>query len=192
MVDEKQFTKHLTDYGRGLSQAWDSIDQMQLMRVVNLLVQTRETEGIVWVGGNGGSAAISNHLVCDMTKGTHKLHCKPLKTISLSSNTPILTALSNDISYCSSFWKQLEYYLNPELDIVMLISSSGNSENIVEAANYCNDSDIPLIGMCGFDGGKLKKLSDIAIHVDSNNYGVIEDTHQSIMHILSQYLANKT
>jgi len=138
----------------------------------------------IYVGGNGGSASISNHLCCDFYKGAN------LRPISLSSNLPLITAIANDIDYDQTISYQLEGLCTQE-DLVILISSSGNSPNIVRAANAAHRIGTPVLGLCGFDGGALKELSDVALHVPIHNYGVVEDAHQSIMHIIAQYIANK-
>lgn len=136
----------------------------------------------IYVGGNGGSAAISNHLCCDFMKGAN------LRVMSLSCNTPLITAIGNDLGYEKTLSFQLEKTLT-RADLVLLISSSGNSPNIIEAAHVAKRIGAPLVGMTGFDGGSLAQLSDVSIHIPINNYGVVEDCHQSIMHIISQYIA---
>ncbi len=116
-----------------------------------------------------------------------------LKVVSLSSNLPFLTAIANDISYQDTLSYQLKVFLENNFAVnktspVILISSSGNSPNIVEAAKVARHLGSPLIGLTGFEGGELKKLSDISLHVPIHNYGVVEDCHQSLMHIIAQYI----
>jgi phosphoheptose isomerase len=134
----------------------------------------------VYVAGNGGSAAIANHLCCDFFKS-------PLKFAqSLVSNQSVLTMIGNDFGFEHTISKQCEKLLTNQ-DVLILISSSGKSPNIVAAAKSALIRGTKIIGLTGFDGGELKKLSDISLHVPSTNYGIIEDCHQSIMHIMSQY-----
>ncbi len=137
--------------------------------------------------GNGGSAAIANHLVCD--------HCKLVRTdtdltpriYSLSSTTEILTAVANDLSYDEVFAYQLAALAKPG-DVLITISSSGDSENIVRAGRWAVDNGLPLISMTGFSGGRSAQIADVNLHVAAHNYGVIEDVHQALMHILAQYI----
>lgn len=150
------------------------------------LIKYHRSHNRIYVGGNGGSAAISNHLTCDFSKGCAFPGTLPLRTHSLSSNVPLITAIANDLSYEEVFSKQLEYMGLRDQDIVILISSSGNSPNIVDAADYSRKMGATLIGLTGFDGGKLKAAADISFHVPANNYGIVEDSHQAIMHCLAQ------
>ena len=144
--------------------------------------------GTVWVAGNGGSAAISDHTVCDVTKGTHADGMPPFKSVSLASNGPMLTALANDYSYDEVFSRQLEYYLKPE-DAVLLVSSSGNSPNVVKACEYANARGVPTIAFTGFSGGKLKEMAKVSVWIPVDNYGMTEDIHQSLIHVITQYIS---
>jgi len=175
-------------YFKLLFESSAKIDMTNLQKAMHLLEQTIKAEHVVYVAGNGGSAAIADHLCCDWTKGTFHQSFKTLKTFSLASNVPILTALANDLSYEEVFAKQLEFYCKAG-DAVLLISSSGNSPNIVKAAAAAKKIGAPVIGLTGFEGGQLKKSCDISLHVPFNNYGIVEDCHQSLMHILAQYIA---
>lgn len=158
-----------------------------LDKVVDILDEVRLHGGTLWVAGNGGSAAISEHLVCDYTKGTHVSGMGALRTISLASNGALLTALANDVDYGQVYRVQLEYYLQPD-DAVLLISSSGNSPNVVAACEYARERGIPTIAFVGFDGGKLRALADVAVWVPIHNYGICEDAHQAVMHCITQYM----
>ena len=137
--------------------------------------------------GNGGSAAIANHLVCD--------HCKAVQTdtalnpriYSLSATIEIMTAVSNDLSYDEVFVYQLRSLAKPG-DALITISSSGDSENIVRAASWAKENGLPVIAMTGFAGGRSARIADVDLHVVADNYGVIEDVHQSLMHILAQHV----
>lgn len=136
----------------------------------------------IFVAGNGGSASISDHLCCDFEKGAG------LPTISLIGRLAVLTAYANDCGYETVFIKQLEAHNLTPWDSVVLISSSGNSPNIVNAGAYTKDRGANLIGLTGFSGGQLLRLADVSIHIPFDNYGVVEDCHQAVMHILSQYI----
>ena len=102
----------------------------------------------------------------------------------------MLTALANDFSYEDSYWRQLAYYLKPG-DAVLLVSSSGNSPNVVEACRHARQRGITTIAFVGFEGGKLRELADHTVWIPVDNYGMAEDTHQSLMHVLTQYLRSR-
>jgi phosphoheptose isomerase len=137
--------------------------------------------------GNGGSAAISNHLVCDHIKGVQTDTAMRPRVVSLSSNPEILTAIANDIAYDDVFLYQLRSMAEAG-DVLISISSSGDSENIVRAVAWARENGLATIAMTGFSGGRSAELADVNIHVESDNYGVTEDLHQSVMHVLAQYL----
>lgn len=173
------------DYAKSISYYLKAIPKKSFKDALDLLKYHRPKHR-VFVGGNGGSAAISNHLTCDFSKGCALLETAPLVTHSLSTNIELITAIANDISYEEIFSKQLEFMGLKEKDIVILISSSGNSPNIVDAADYSRKIGSTVIGLTGFDGGKLKEMCDISFHIPVNNYGIVEDCHQAVMHMLAQ------
>ena len=174
-------------YFAQITTAASSIDQGKLERAAAILTKLYSSSGTVYACGNGGSAAISNHLVCD--------HCKLVQTdtdltprvVSLSTTVEMITAIANDISYDEVFVYQLRSLAKPG-DALITISSSGDSENIVRAALWAKDNGIPVIAMTGFSGGRSANIADVNLHVAADNYGVIEDLHQSLMHILAQHL----
>ncbi|MFC1660544.1 SIS domain-containing protein [Gemmatimonadota bacterium] len=174
-------------YFTRLAAAAASVEGAQVQRAADILTATHRSGGSVFSCGNGGSAAIANHLVCD--------HCKLVRTdtdlqpriVSLSATVEIITAIGNDLSYDEVFLYQLRSLAKPG-DALITISSSGDSENIVRAAQWGKDNGIPVISMTGFSGGRSAKIADVNLHVAADNYGVIEDVHQSLMHILAQYI----
>ena len=139
----------------------------------------------IFVCGNGGSAAISNHFLCDHLKGISTNTNLLPKIISLSANIEVITAVANDIEYGDIFAFQLSRLAKPK-DCLITISSSGNSKNIINAIKWAKKNKIRTISLSGFDGGKAKRISDLDINIPCNNYGIVEDLHQSIMHILAQ------
>ena len=141
----------------------------------------------VYVCGNGGSAAISNHFICDHLKGVQTDTTVLLRVISLVSNMETVTAVANDISYDDVFVFQLATLAEPG-DVLVTVSSSGDSENVVRAVQWAKDNGCKTISMTGFDGGRTAALADVNLHVESDNYGIIEDIHQSLMHIIAQFL----
>lgn len=175
------------EYFGEAAKAAASVDRDKLNEAAKLLTRIYTAGGIVFSCGNGGSAAIANHLVCD--------HCKLVRTdtdlsskiVSLSTTIEMITAIGNDISYDEIFSYQLRTLASPG-DALVTISSSGDSENIVRAVHWAKDNDIPVVSMTGFSGGRSSKIADINLHVQADNYGIVEDTHQSLMHILAQYI----
>lgn len=164
-----------------------TVDAKRVDEAARILTEVYAAGGMVYACGNGGSAAISNHLVCD--------HCKLVQTdtdlrprvVSLSAAIEMITAIANDISYDEVFVYQLRSMAEPG-DALITISSSGDSENIVRAALWAKENGIPVISMSGFSGGRSARIADVSLHVAADNYGVIEDVHQSLMHILAQYV----
>jgi D-sedoheptulose 7-phosphate isomerase len=184
MSDIAQFVE---DYYRRFTEVLSTFDQSSHGDIVEVLLRVSEAGGTLWVAGNGGSAAIADHTVCDASKGTYVEGQTPLRSVSLSANGPMITALANDIGYDVVFSEQLRYYLEDD-DALLVVSSSGNSPNVVEACKYARERGVPTIAFVGFRGGELARLADHVVHVPVDNYGMAEDTHQSLMHVLTQYL----
>lgn len=174
-------------YFAKVKEAAASVEREKLQRAADILAGVYRAGGMVYSCGNGGSAAIANHLVCD--------HCKLVRTdtqlssriYSLSATVEIITAIGNDLSYDEIFVYQLRCLAKPG-DALITISSSGDSENIVRAAAWARENGIPVISMTGFSGGRSAAMADVNLHVSADNYGVIEDVHQSLMHLLAQYI----
>lgn len=142
----------------------------------------------VLVFGNGGSAAIAEHLTCDCMKGIYH-DCTSLRPFisSLVSNHSLTTAIANDFGYDEVFSKQIEYCTSKHA-LVIGISSSGNSLNILKAFKVAKEKNYNSIAMVGFNGGKVlsENLANTIVHVNSENYGIVEDCHQIIMHTIAQ------
>jgi len=168
-------------------EATASVDTDMLDRAASILTKIYSAGGTVYTCGNGGSAAIANHFVCD--------HCKLVQTdteltpriVSLSSKIELITAIGNDISYDEIFAYQIRSMAKPG-DALITISSSGDSENIVRAALCAKEKGIPVISLTGFSGGRSSEIADVNLHAIADNYGVIEDVHQSILHLLAQFI----
>tara|TARA_X000000368_G_C23006832_1_gene701565 strand:+ start:724 stop:1350 length:627 start_codon:yes stop_codon:yes gene_type:complete len=182
-VDLKEF---LEDYTQRLHQSLVDIDKSSLDRTFSALKEAILNKATIYTCGNGGSAAIAEHLVCDFLKGASTDSTVDPKVVPLL-NTPTITALANDLSYDKVFSYQLQKYANKG-DVLLSVSSSGDSENIVDAIRVAKSLGVTSISFIGFDGGRSLKESDIYLHVNSMNYGVVEDAHHSLMHILAQYL----
>lgn len=184
------FEDFITSYYEQFAQVLLDFDKGPMADVLAVFDDITAKGGTVFVAGNGGSAAIADHMVCDCSKGTHVDGYPPFRTMSLASNVPMLTALANDISYDAVFSEQLKYYLT-DRDALLVVSSSGNSPNVIEACKYANDMGVPTIAFVGFKGGKLKELARHVVHVEVENYGIVEDTHQSLIHAMTQYMKTR-
>ena len=156
------------------------------LSVLEILKKIKKKKSI-YVCCNGGSAAIANHYVVDFLKFFRQNSKFYPKIYSLSNNIETITAISNDIKYDKIFSYQAKNYCTKE-DLIIIISSSGNSKNIVELIKFAKKRGIITIGFSGFKGGYLKKNCDISIHVNAQNYGISEDAHHVMMHIQLQYL----
>ena len=185
---ERGVKGYLSEYLSALSQALAAVPAEALDGALARLEACVRDGRRIYVCGNGGSAAIADHLCCDWTKGTFVAGRPPLRTHSLAANGALLTAIANDYGYEQSFATQLNL-LGEAGDCLVAISSSGNSPNIVAAVRAARAAGIFVIGFSGFDGGALAREADLSLHVPFANYGLVEDGHQAIMHALAQCLA---
>jgi D-sedoheptulose 7-phosphate isomerase/D-glycero-D-manno-heptose 1,7-bisphosphate phosphatase len=178
---------YFDDYTNMISEALATVDRDKVEEMTAKLVDLAKMGCPVLVCGNGGSAAIAEHMSCDHTKGVGMdTDLKPF-FIPLQSNVSMLTAIANDIGYNEVFRQQIKMFPNKNAG-VLAISSSGSSGNIFNALDIARFYKMPTMAMVGFDGGSVVgwKVADIVIHVKSNNYGVVEDCHQIIMHSMAQ------
>jgi len=178
---------YLSAYFEESARAAASVNPNSLDRAAALLLTAYTGGATVFSCGNGGSAAIANHLQCDHVKGIQTSTDLRPRVVSLSSNVELLTAVANDIGYDDVFVYQLRAQCNPG-DVLIAISSSGRSPNIVRALEWARDHGLRTIALTGFDGGAARDVAEIAVHFDSANYGVVEDLHQSAMHAMAQYI----
>ena len=189
MVSNKEMTNLVIDnYLSRVSESILSIRTNDIEFLGKKIKEINKNGGGVYVVGNGGSAALANHFATDIGVGALK-HNKPMKIISLVSNISSLTASANDYGYEFVFSRELEI-ISTSQDLLILISSSGNSLNLLEAAKIAKERGVQTFGILGFDGGKLKNLVDYYIHVESRigDYGVIEDCHSVILHATTEAL----
>ena len=180
--------KKINNYHNNLKNKIELLNFKTIQKAITLLEKTIKKNKWVYSCGNGGSAAISNHFHVDYLKGINQYSRKNSKFLSLCSNVETITAIANDFGYEHVFSHQLKIYLKKN-DVLICISSSGNSKNIINALKFAKKNKNKTILLSGFDGGLASKLADINIHVNSKNYGIIEDCHQSIMHLISQKIA---
>lgn len=174
-------------YTEEFAQAWKRMDASELDRAAEILLEAYKRRAGVYSCGNGGSASIANHLHCDHLKGVRTKTDLVPRVVSLSNNVELLTAISNDMGYENVFAYQLESQAAPG-DVLVAISSSGRSANIVQALTWARENDLRTIALTGFDGGAAKTIAEVAIHFPGSNYGIIEDLHQAVMHALAQYI----
>ncbi len=186
----KDLNLFINDYSKSINTSFNQISKSQISNVISVIEKAIKNKKIIFTCGNGGSSAIAEHFICDLTKGSSNDSKVQPKSISLSSNMSLFSAIANDIGYESVFAYQLEKYANKN-DVLLVISSSGNSANIVNAIKKAKLLKMKTICFVGFSGGKAKKISDYSIHVNFDNYGIVEDVHQSLMHMISQYIRLK-
>ena len=177
------------DYNQYLLKILSAIESDAFNDYIQLLLDVAKSGKTIYIIGNGGSAATASHYANDISFGVKSVTCG-LKAISLTDNNAVLTALGNDYGYEHIFSKQLEK-LMVKGDILIAISASGNSENIVSALNFVRNFGNKIVGISGFDGGYLADNSDVSLLVSSNKgeYGPVEDVHSIIGHITGTYLA---
>jgi phosphoheptose isomerase len=178
---------YFDDYSRESAKAAASVDVAELDRAAAILLEAYQRDSQVFTCGNGGSAAIANHLQCDHVKGVGNGTDLSPRVLSLSANVEVLTAIANDHAYDDVFAHQLRALGRPG-DVLIAISSSGRSANIVRALTWASEHDVRTIALTGFSGGQARLIADVTIHVDGSNYGIVEDQHQAIMHTLAQYI----
>lgn len=176
-----------TYFGR-ISKAFLSLSENQITLSVSLLRETLENGATIYLIGNGGSAATASHFATDIGK-TVNSKGKSGKAISLCDNSSVITAISNDLGYDHVFEKQLSILAKPN-DLLISISASGNSNNLIRAVNYANKNQIISLSLTGFSGGELSNISKFVLHVPTNegDYGVAEDCHSILCHYLTEEL----
>ena len=188
--------KSIDDYSKNylnfMSNLCKTVDLNEIEKIVDLFLLARKEDKTIFFIGNGGSAATCSHFSEDLSLGSFSEGIKPFKTISLTDNTPYITALGNDIGYENTFLGQLRCLLEKG-DIVVGITGSGNSPNLIKAFDYANSKGATTIGILGFDGGKMRDISRYKIIVKTKKgmYGPVEDMHLIIVHIICTYLMYK-
>ncbi|MDR2846109.1 MAG: SIS domain-containing protein [Candidatus Methanoplasma sp.] len=184
------FRADIAEYAEKLRKVIAELDADQINAAMNALMKAYEKESTVYIFGNGGSAATASHFVCDFNKGVTADLDRKFRFICLSDNVPSVTAIANDCGYDNIFIMQLVNKLRPE-DVVVAISGSGNSPNVIKAVEYAKTVGSPVIGLVGYGGGKLLPLSDFPIHVNINDMQKVEDVHMMLDHMMSQIIARR-
>jgi phosphoheptose isomerase len=174
-------------YADEMSRAAKTIDPEAFDRAAAILLDGYVRGARMFSCGNGGSASIANHAQCDHVKGVRTATDLTPQVLSLSTNVELLTAIANDIGYEDVFVYQLQSQSEPG-DVLMAVSSSGRSANIVHALTWAREHGLRTIAITGFDGGAARAAAEVSVHVECTNYGIVEDLHQAIMHALAQYI----
>ena len=188
------YTNDIRDYLALEIEILKKLDVEQINAALNLLDETRQKKGRIYICGNGGSAATASHFQNDFNKGVSEYIDVPFRFHCLNDTVATLMAIANDIGYEEVFRFQLRNNLE-ENDVLVAISGSGNSHNVIRAVEYAKEHGCKIIGLTGFSGGKLKELSDISLHAPVNSMQVTEDIHMIFDHLMMsifyKYLCGK-
>ncbi len=176
-------TDYVRTYLGRLENVLKTIDPKQVSKAGELLTSAREHGRQVFIIGNGGSAGLASHLAVDLGKGCSRNRPKRFRVQSLTDNVPWLTAIANDISYEDVFVEQLKNYAEKG-DLLLAISGSGNSRNVLKAVQFANQIGCETVGVSGFGGGKLKDLVHYHIHIKADHMGHVEDGQLIVGHML--------
>ncbi len=173
-------------YKSEVLKAIETIDLEKVTRAIEILAQAREEGRTIFVCGNGGSASAASHFACDMLKGASFNRASRFRILALTDSLPTLTAYANDVGYECVFVEQLKNFAQPD-DVVLAVSGSGNSPNVLRAIEYGNSIGCRTIALTGRDGGKLGPLAQLNIQVLHPHMGRIEDVHLIVLHMIGYY-----
>ena len=179
----KDYKAEITKYIEAEIEVLRALDVNALNDALNLLEKALESENTVYIMGNGGSAATASHFQNDFNKGVSEYTEKKFRFLCLNDNVPTVMAIANDIGYEEIFRFQLRGRLRPG-DVVICISGSGNSKNVLNAAEYAKEHGNTVVGITGFTGGKLREIADCSLHVPVNSMQITEDIHMVFDHLM--------
>ena len=188
--ESKHFEEYCSSYFNHISKLLSQLDKSKITAAMREIFSARDLTKTIFIIGNGGSAATASHMSNDLLIGTRTQNNeKPFRVISLTDNVAVMTALGNDTDYKNIFRGQLEKLFQPE-DLLIAISASGNSPNILAACEYVKSKKGKIIGFSGFDGGELKFLADINVVVETEKgeYGPVEDIHMILDHLMHGWM----
>jgi len=174
----------IAKYLDGTARAIGALRVGDVAQVVEVLVDARSRRATVFLLGNGGSAATASHMMNDLTKMTRHDGAPPFRAIALTDCVPLMTAWANDDDYAAMFVRQLESLLEPT-DVVLAVSTSGNSPNVVRALEYARERGAATIGFTGQDGGHMRELVDVCVYTPTDNIGQQEDAHLALAHAVA-------
>jgi len=185
-------TSFVDQYKEKISQLIEDIDVKVFNQIIEKIEECAKEDVTVYIAGNGGSAATASHMQNDLGVGLKRRGILDLNIISLCDNLSVITALANDVGYENIFYSQIEDKIT-ENDLLIAISCSGESANIIKVAQYAKETGATVLGMTGFNGGKLKELSDINYHVqtEKDKYGLVEDIHMVLDHMIYTYFIER-
>jgi D-sedoheptulose 7-phosphate isomerase len=193
MIEQQTVTREsfVTDYLAAIQHCLAALDVDEVTRFLSYLEQAYAEDRQVFIIGNGGSAATASHMACDLGKNLYPPasagSVRRLRVSSLTDNVSLLTALANDCGYDQVFSQQLAIALQPG-DLVVAISASGNSPNVLEALAFARARGARTAGLLGFDGGRARDLVDVAVIIGSRDYGHVEDLHLMLNHVVAAWL----
>lgn len=173
-------------YKAGILKAIETVELEKVGQAIDILTQARDRGRRIFVCGNGGSASTASHFVCDMVKGASFQRDKRFRIMALTDSLPTITAYANDVGYDCVFVEQLKNFAEPG-DVVMAISGSGNSPNVLQAVEYANSIGCRTIALSGRDGGKLGPMAQLNLQASIPHMGRIEDVHMIVMHMICYY-----
>lgn len=174
------------DYVGRLHAALTALSRSELTQLGEILSRAYRNGKQVFTVGNGGSSSLASHMAADLAKNTIGPNMRRFRIMSLNENASIMTALANDLGYENVFSEQLTNVIGAG-DVLIVVSASGNSPNIIKAIEYAQTQSAEVVGLLGFDGGRAAQLADVAIVVASWDYGIVEDVHLTINHILVEH-----
>jgi D-sedoheptulose 7-phosphate isomerase len=177
-----------SDYLSKLQSLIAAVHPDDILPNARILLDVCRTGGTVFVCGNGGSASTASHMAADLSKNVTDSAHNRLRVMSLNDNMAHFSAIANDLDYSQVFVDQLRNLLTPR-DALVAISASGNSPNVLNAARFAREQNIPVIALTGFSGGTLRELCTSSLHVDSDDYGLVEDLHLVFNHLLVKMLS---
>lgn len=160
-----------------------NLDYDELEAALQTIYEAYVREATIYVFGNGGSAATASHFVCDFNKGISEALDKKFHVVCLNDNMPMVMAIANDISYDDIFVFQLDHKLKKD-DLILAISGSGNSRNVVRAVEYAKEVGTKVVGITGYSGGELYQLADYHMHVNVDDMQIVEDVHLAFDHMM--------
>ena len=179
--------KQIDHYFELVCKTLGGLSRESISSLTDLILNARNNDETIFVFGNGGSGANASHICGDFVKGaSHGLE-KRFRVICLNDNIPALMAIANDISYEDIFVEQLKNLLKKN-DVVIGVSGSGNSMNIVKALEYANEVGAKTVALCGYSGGKIKNIAKLAIHAKIDNMEVVEDVHLVVAHCIKNII----
>ncbi len=183
---------HIKEFSQKVQSGLQNLPLEEIAKAINILQACYERDGRIYIFGNGGSLAIATHWVSDINKTVFSHHLdrpsRRFQAMRLPSTESEITAWANDVGYDMIFAGPLQNYLQ-DADIIIAISSSGNSANIVKAVEFAKKNNIPVMGLSGFDGGRLNELADakILVKTEKGEYEIVESVHGAIMHLITKY-----